>query len=402
MITTAIVYDHRAKANDEGPGPIEVRVTRDRKTYYINTGIRVLRKNFVGGSIVNQIDALELSERLHIIFRKVQDEVNKYFDAGQEPDIPSIRKKAWAAGEAANPNSRILLDWMAEQVKLLGHKAGTMKHYSTLLDRLEKFGRFRRWQDLTTEHICLWDAWLHKLEKPQSDAEKKSGEPVRYIGDGAVYNYHKCLKALINRAVLFELVDKNPYDRLKGRFKRGDRERVEYLTEEEMRNFEQLNPPKNTPMAVAHDLFVFQMYTGLSYSDMQAFDMADYKCVNGKWVNTGERIKTGVPYVSQLLPGAVKVLEKYGWQVPKMTNQEYNRCLKPLGEVACISTPLHTHLARHTFATYMLRNGAKIQNVSKMLGHTNIGQTQRYAKVMAQSVYDDFDMIANKLSDESV
>ena len=45
----------------------------------------------------------------------------------------------------------------------------------------------------------------------------------------------------------------------------------------------------------------------------------------------------------------------------------------------------------------MLRNGVKIENVSKMLGHTNITQTQRYAKVLAQSVHDDFDMIEEKL-----
>ena len=65
--------------------------------------------------------------------------------------------------------------------------------------------------------------------------------------------------------------------------------------------------------------------------------------------------------------------------------------------MAGITTPLHSHLARHTFATYMLRNGVKIENVSKMLGHTNITQTQRYAKVLAQSVQEDFDMIAEKM-----
>ena len=46
----------------------------------------------------------------------------------------------------------------------------------------------------------------------------------------------------------------------------------------------------------------------------------------------------------------------------------------------------------------MLRNGAKIENVSKMLGHTNITQTQRYAKVLAQSVYEDFDRMEKKLA----
>lgn len=107
----------------------------------------------------------------------------------------------------------------------------------------------------------------------------------------------------------------------------------------------------------------------------------------------GQRIKTGVPYISQLLPPVVEVLEKYDWQVPKIDNADYNHALKLLGAAAGIKTKLHSHMARHTFATFMLRNGVKIENVSKMLGHTNITQTQRYAKVLAQSVHDDFNRI---------
>ena len=72
--------------------------------------------------------------------------------------------------------------------------------------------------------------------------------------------------------------------------------------------------------------------------------------------------------------------------------------MKAIGVMAKISTPLHSHLARHTFATWMLRNGAKIENVSRMLGHTNIRQTQRYAKVLAESVHEDFDMVAAKMA----
>jgi site-specific recombinase XerD len=49
----------------------------------------------------------------------------------------------------------------------------------------------------------------------------------------------------------------------------------------------------------------------------------------------------------------------------------------------------------------MLSNGAKIENVSRMLGHTNITQTQRYAKVLAKDVHDDFDKIAKKLNNKN-
>jgi integrase len=248
------------------------------------------------------------------------------------------------------------------------------------------------------ENIVAFDAFLHTVTKPISDADRKRGVKPEKLSDAGIYNYHKCLKALLNRADSFGKIDRNPYERLKGHFKRGERENVEYLTEDEMRAFEQLSLPTGSALEVARDLFVFQMYTGLPYSDAQAFNIGDYKWDGVAWNHIGERIKTGVPYVSRLLSPAVAILEKYGWEIPKMNNADYNHHLKALGQMAGIKTRLHTHLARHTFATFMLRNGAKIENVSRMLGHTNIVQTQRYAKVLAKSVHDDFETIENLLT----
>jgi integrase len=202
---------------------------------------------------------------------------------------------------------------------------------------------------------------------------------------------------MLNRALKLNKLQANPYDRMKGVFKRGTRDVVDYLTKEQMKMVENLEPVPGSQYETARDLFIFQMYTGLSYSDTQAFDFSKYKKVKGKWINIGERIKTGVAYVSSLLPPAVAVLEKYGWTVPKIDNADYNHLLKVVGTMAEIPTKMHTHLARHTFATWMLRNGAKIENVSRMLGHTNIRQTQRYAKVLAESVHEDFDMVAAKM-----
>jgi integrase len=224
-----------------------------------------------------------------------------------------------------------------------------------------------------------------------------AGVQTERISDGGIYNYHKCLKALLNRALTFGMLDANPYDRLKGKFKRGDRSSVEYLTENEMQRIMTVILPQGSMLDIVHDLFIFQMYTGLPYADMQAFDGGDYKQVDGVWRRVGERIKTGVPYVSQLLPPAVAVLDKYGWQIPQVSNAEYNRQLKVLGQLAGIKTRLHSHLARHTFATWMLAHGVPIEHVSKMLGHTNITQTQRYAKVQPQHIYDDYDRITKVL-----
>jgi integrase len=163
-----------------------------------------------------------------------------------------------------------------------------------------------------------------------------------------------------------------------------------------MKKVMELTPVRGSQSALARDLFIFQMYTGLAYSDTQRFDISQYREVDGRWRFVGERIKTGVPYVSMLLPPAVEVLERNGWQVPKMNNQRYNQMLKAIGMVIGIEK-LHSHMGRHTFGTWMLSKGAKIENVSRMMGHSNITQTQRYAKVLAKDVYDDFEKIAEKL-----
>lgn len=50
-------------------------------------------------------------------------------------------------------------------------------------------------------------------------------------------------------------------------------------------------------------------------------------------------------------------------------------------------------MSRHTFATMCLNNGVKMENVSKMLGHTNVRTTQQYAKVLNAEVEKDFEML---------
>lgn len=396
MISKDIVFDHRGRSKPGGEGPVELRVTHNRKAYYINTGIKVRGRELRGGRIVGRGDADVLNEQLGIITDRMMRGVNRCIELDIPINVAEIRKQAYqvSGGEGG---STAMYDWLAEQVPLLNIADGTRRRYVVLLNRLKEYGALMAWQDLTVENLYKFDAWLHGLRKAQSEGDRQAGREAVCIGDAAVYNYHRTLRALLTRAVKLEKIDANPYDRVRGEFRKGIHENVEYLTEEEIAAVESLRPMEGTQVCMARDLFVFQMYTGLSYSDAQAFDIRDYKKVGGRWVSVGERIKTGVAYVSQLLPEAVEVLERYGMQVPRINNVQYNESLKDIQKALGIRTRLHSHLARHTFATRMLAMGAKIENVSRMLGHTNVRQTERYAKVLAQSVHDDFDRIAGEL-----
>ena len=396
--TTAVVYDRKKKANKDTEGLLEIRISANRKSYYISTGVRVLPKQWAG-TVLHRADAETLNERLGSMVRKVSEQVTRCMADGREIDVTAIKEQLF---EVKNPRASepdVLLNWIDGQIAALNVKEGTRQHFRVMQKRLEKFGRIREWEDLTTENIYEWDAWLHKLPKPQSNADRQAGRERECIGNASVHNYHKDLKSLLSRAVKMGKLEHNPYDRLRGEFKKCENESTEYLTEDEMKALESLHPLAGTQMAMARDLFVFQMYTGFSYSDSQAFDIKDYKLVNGKWVNVGERIKTGVAYVSQLLPPVVEILERYGWQTPKINNTQYNACLKVIQQALGFTSKLHSHLARHTFATWMLANGVPLEHVSKMVGHSNIRQTQRYAKVMPKAVYDDFERVAKKMGD---
>lgn len=376
MITTAIIYDHRYRAKRGELGPVEIRVTIDRRPYYINTGVRVYMNEWKHGTIVNRPDCHELNRRLDIILQRVEAYINECLEHDVPIDVADVRRRVLdhVGAESGAP----FIEWCDAEIEKMTIKKDTKKHYRTLMRRLGEYGKLNTWASISVEGIRNFDSWLHALGG---------------LTDAAIYNYHKCLKRLLTIADQNEKINRNPYERLKGQFKRGDKENVEYLTEEEMTAICALQYEKGSTLDRALTLFIFQMYTGMAYADMSAFDINNYKKTHGKWIYRTERIKSGVPFASQLLPPVVKVLKRYDMQLPLLDNADYNHTLKIIGEAAGITTTMHSHLARHTFATYMLRNGVKIENLAKMLGHTNIIQTQRYAKVLAQSVHDEFDKI---------
>lgn len=400
MITKKLVFDHRGRTKADKEGPIELRVAYNGKHYYINTGIKVLSSQFKDEKVVRHRDKEVLNERLTVVTAKMEAAINRCLEEGTPIDVAGIRRQAYNIDAEAESGQTAMYDWLEVQVPKLNISDGTRRRYEVLLRRLKLYGGLMSWQDLSAERLYDFDEWLHRLTKAQSNGDAQAGDERVPIGDAAVYNYHRTLKSLLSRAVKMGIIESNPYDRVKGEFKRGDKETVHYLSEDEMAAIESLHPMPGTQAAMARDLFVFQLYTGLSYSDAQAFDIRDYRKIDGRWVNIGERIKTGVAYTSVLLPQAVDVLERYGWQAPKVNNVQYNETLKVIQKALGIRTRLHSHLARHSFATRMLANGAKIENVSAMLGHTNVRQTQRYAKVLPQSVMEDFDRLAGRLGDK--
>lgn len=129
------------------------------------------------------------------------------------------------------------------------------------------------------------------------------------------------------------------------------------------------------------DVFLFQCYTGLSYADVYQFNPELHLKVNsGKEIIELIRAKTprgGAPYVAKvpLLPAAKRILEKYEYKLPILSNQKYNDHLKAIGEVLNLGFPLTSHVARKTFCTVLANLGVSIEIIAAWVGHATARET---------------------------
>ena len=139
------------------------------------------------------------------------------------------------------------------------------------------------------------------------------------------------------------------------------------------------------------DLFVFSCGSGLAFCDTQELTPDDFVLKDGKWCVFKERRKTDVKYYSVLLPCAVEVAMKYGFDLPKISNQKCNQTLKDVQEAAGITSvdSLHFHLARHYYAMTLLNKGVPVTTLQKCLGHKSLAMSMHYAHSLEKTVIQD-------------
>lgn len=156
---------------------------------------------------------------------------------------------------------------------------------------------------------------------------------------------------------------------------------------------------ETTRMAQVRDVFIFACYSGLAFTDLKNLTKEDMLVdEDGKEWIIKPRQKTKIVSHIPLLPIAKELWEKYDYKLPVLTNQKYNSYLKELADVCGINKNLHSHLARHTFATILLNSGVDMVSVSKILGHSNSRITEKtYAQMMPETIMKRVSEVADQL-----
>ena len=164
----------------------------------------------------------------------------------------------------------------------------------------------------------------------------------------------KCLKKITNLALANEWITKDPFIGIKFHEKEVIRE---FLTLDELHRIYNKEFSLDR-ITVVRDVFIFASFTGLAFSDVQQL--------------SAEHI---------------------------VQDNNGNYWMKEIADLCGISKSLTTHVARHSYATSVcLANGVSIENVAKMLGHSNIKMTQHYARVLDSSILKDMMNVKSVLS----
>lgn len=163
---------------------------------------------------------------------------------------------------------------------------------------------------------------------------------------------------------------------------------IEYLTEAELKQIENANLHGIERLERVRDILLFQAYGGgMAYCDMAAFKPENMTKVGETYVYSGKRLKTGIEFTTVLLPPAIKILEKYNWELPMISNQKMNAFAKEIQLLAGIKKNIHTHLMRKSYASMLINRQVPITTICKCMGHSNsVITTKIYAHTQQETI----------------
>ncbi len=364
------IYDRYKKASPSRKASVEMRITYNYKQKYISTGIMLYPSQWKKGKIINHPDILQINQTLDKLLTDVRRVILEMSEKGNIniSEIPSLLK-------ARNVASLTFIDFCNQRavIRKFGKKADSQERYNRFIRLFIAWGKIRTFEDITDQNIISYDKYLDSTGmKPYSKWN----------------NYHRFLNSFILDAIDEGHLKRNPYKWVNIDKHKNTHALERCLTPEEFYKLKNAKMPTESIEKV-RDVFVFQTYTCLSYSDLKEFDFKMVKDVKGTKVYVGNRRKTNIPFTVPLLSSALNILDKYHGSLPIISNVKYNEYLKIVAQSSGIDKPLSTHWARHTGATLLLNEGIPMQIVSKICGHSSTKITEQvYAKLLDETVVD--------------
>lgn len=384
------IYNRYRKASLTRDAVVELRIAYNNRQKYLSTGIRLFPKEWQRGRVVNRLDAAIINKTLDKLMNDVRQVIYDMIEDGHI-DIFAIPAKLAAKRRKA----MTFIEFYNEKAQIRKHGIGKIAQgrYDLVPRVLEEFGRITSFCDLTSNNIVAFDKFLMK---------KGIQATSRW------HNYHKYIRRFIAEAIKEGYLERDPYDGVRLDHGNYDQSIEKFLTVTELKQLKDAKMPDERLERV-RDLFIFQAYTCLSYTDLAHFDKNRILVEDGKKVYHGHREKTNVRFTIPLLGPALEILERYNGLPLSLTtknktsgkiisNAKYNKFLKEIAEPAGLSQHLTTHWARHTGATMLLNAGVQPEVIAVIGGWKDTKVLMKiYAKMREKTVIAAVNDVEHKI-----
>jgi tyrosine type site-specific recombinase len=102
-----------------------------------------------------------------------------------------------------------------------------------------------------------------------------------------------------------------------------------------------------------------------------------------------ERYKANKTFIFPILDKCdLNNIEKVEYTI-YIANNKLNRSIKILAKHAGITKHVSMHIAKHSFASYAVKNNVNLFHISKLLGHTKLSTTEHYLRDFFQKEQTD-------------
>ncbi|WP_449023533.1 site-specific integrase [Prevotella pallens] len=389
--------------------PIRMRVNFASKRIEFTTGYRIdaakwdTDKQRVRNGCTNKLkqSASEINASLLGYYTEVQ-EIFKKFEVEEIMPTPEQIKEAFNA----------LHKPIEEEVK--PRKSTPNAFYKVFDEFVRDCGRQNDWTDSTYEKFAAVKNHLMNFRDGLTFDffdEKGLNDYVAYLRDvkemrnSTIGKQLSFLKWFLRWAFKKGLHQNNAYDSYKPKLK-STQKKIIFLTWEELNKLREFEiPAAKQALDRVRDVFLFQCFTGLRYSDVFNLRRSDIK---GDHIEV-TTVKTSDSLIIELNKHSKAILDKYkdvafedDKVLPVITNQKMNDYLKELAELAGIDEPvrqtyyrgneridevtpkyalLGTHAGRRTFICNALALGIPPQVVMKWTGHSDYKAMKPYIDI---------------------
>lgn len=376
-IKTTFILNRRNKLKLNGKGSLELCATLEGKRKFKYTGIDLLPKEWdaknqrvKGKKVVYS----ELNARLQSLKANIEIIQNAKRFKEKKVSLSII-------DELFQPKaSRLLIDFVSDEIDCSMHKTGTINDYKNTLNHLKSYPRALK---TPMDNINFeWMSGFHQYLVQKG------------LGSNTVHKIFKNLRMFLNRARKKNLLENLPNYRVNKQIVRK-----EILTLEQLEKLENLDFKEyETTLEQIRDMFLFGCYTGLRISDVIDLKWSHLKSVNDEMhldkmtvkVNKLVELNLSNLFLLDEKSRPVNLVNKYKGEskiyvFPKLASQTINKGLKTICLLAEIDKNLTFKSSRDFFGTFMSTKVAT-PLLMRLMQHSDIKTTMIYVSLSSELI----------------